>query len=53
MKDRPGWNALDALVRGRVCGFDTGHYEVLIRPGPRLGEAALALAACLAALPAP
>lgn len=51
MPARPGWDRIGALRRGRVCGFDTEHYEVLIRPGPRLGEAALALAACLAALP--
>jgi iron complex transport system substrate-binding protein len=52
MAARPGWSGLDALRRGRVCGFDADRYEILIRPGPRLGEAALALADCLAALPA-
>jgi iron complex transport system substrate-binding protein len=49
MSSRPGWQAIAAL-RGRSCGFDTERYEVLIRPGPRMGEAALAMADCLAGL---
>ncbi|MEO8938271.1 MAG: helical backbone metal receptor [Burkholderiaceae bacterium] len=52
MATRPGWDGMAALKHGSVCGFDTAHYEVLIRPGPRLGEAALVLADCLAGLPA-
>lgn len=51
MPDRPGWQQLDALRRGRTCGFDEAHYEMLIRPGPRLGEAAATIADCLAAMP--
>lgn len=51
MPGRPGWQGLDALVQGRGCGFETARYETLIRPGPRLGEAALLLADCVAALP--
>jgi iron complex transport system substrate-binding protein len=50
MPGRPGWSALRAVQRQRICGFDPAHYEVLIRPGPRMGEAALQLADCLAAL---
>ena len=49
MASRPGWQTLRAL-QGRSCGFDPERYEVLIRPGPRLGEAALAMADCLAGL---
>lgn len=52
MSSRPGWEAIDALSAGRVCGFDDAQYEVLVRPGPRLAEAAAALAACVASLPA-
>jgi iron complex transport system substrate-binding protein len=52
MAARPGWVALAALGRGHVCGFDVERYEMLVRPGPRLGEAALALAGCLVALEA-
>lgn len=52
MKGRPGWSQLQALQSGRVCAFDSERYELLTRPGPRLGQAALAMADCLAALPA-
>ena len=52
MPQRPGWQALRALRRRQTCGFDPEHYELLVRPGPRLGEAAALIAQCLAALPA-
>ncbi len=52
MPQRPGWDAIAALAAGDTCGFDEAHYEVLIRPGPRLGEAAETLANCVAGLPA-
>jgi iron complex transport system substrate-binding protein len=47
MSQRPGWSTLTALQRGQTCGFQTDRYELLIRPGPRMGEAANALADCL------
>ncbi len=47
---RPGWNALAAVRDKRLCGFETPQYEMLIRPGPRMGEAAGALADCLGRL---
>jgi iron complex transport system substrate-binding protein len=50
MPRRPGWSALRALQRQRSCGFKGERYELLVRPGPRMGEAALQLAGCLAAL---
>ncbi|MDO9313847.1 MAG: helical backbone metal receptor [Burkholderiaceae bacterium] len=50
MARRPGWSQLHALREGRVCGFSHQRYEVLVRPGPRLGEAALLLAGCLTRL---
>ncbi len=52
MPQRPGWAGLSALQQGQVCGFDADTYELITRPGPRLGLAALALADCLARLPA-
>lgn len=52
MARRPGWSSLRALQNRRSCGFDPGPYEVLVRPGPRMGEAALAVADCLAGLDA-
>lgn len=44
---RPGWSALPAVRERRLCGFDEAAYEMLGRPGPRLGEAAALLADCL------
>ena len=52
MANRPGWQGLAAL-HGHSCGFATERYELVIRPGPRMGEAALAIADCLAGLRAP
>jgi iron complex transport system substrate-binding protein len=49
MPSRPGWQGPNA-PRVRGCGFDSAQYDVLVRPGPRLGEAALQIADCLAAL---
>lgn len=51
MAERPGWASLPALKARQVCAFDEPTYELLIRPGPRMGEAARAIAHCLAGLP--
>lgn len=53
MASRPGWHTLRALKTGQACGFESESYILLIRPGPRMGEAALAIADCLAGLPNP
>jgi iron complex transport system substrate-binding protein len=50
MPRRPGWSSLVALQRRHACGFDATRYELVTRPGPRMGEAAQVLAACLARL---
>lgn len=50
MPRRPGWSRLQALRERRQCGFPVERYDILVRPGPRLGEAAETIAACLAAL---
>jgi iron complex transport system substrate-binding protein len=47
MTNRPGWSSLKALQRGQTCGFAGPRYDLLIRPGPRMGEAAGILADCL------
>jgi iron complex transport system substrate-binding protein len=44
---RPGWQAIPAVQGKRVCGFASADYDILVRPGPRLGEAAALLADCL------
>jgi iron complex transport system substrate-binding protein len=48
MPTRPGWAGLPALREGRTCGYDRERFEVLIRPGPRMGEAGAMLAECAA-----
>jgi iron complex transport system substrate-binding protein len=53
MAARPGWSALRALREGRVCRFERAQAQLLVRAGPRLGEAALKVADCLAALKEP
>lgn len=52
MAQRPGWSALRALRDRRACGFDPAVFELLIRPGPRMGEAAGAMADCLVGIAA-
>lgn len=53
LAQRPGWGGIAAVRQGWLCSFDSPHYEMLIRPGPRLGEAASRLADCLQRLPRP
>jgi iron complex transport system substrate-binding protein len=50
MPQRPGWRQLRALQSGARCGFAPAPYDALMRAGPRLAEAAEALADCLQAL---
>ena len=50
MPNRPGWRALRALQQRRSCGFAGPRYELLVRPGPRMGEAAAVLAECLVSI---
>ena len=44
---RPGWATLAAVREQRLCGFAPAAYDMLTRPGPRLGESAALLADCL------
>ncbi|HLK88645.1 MAG TPA: helical backbone metal receptor [Polyangia bacterium] len=53
MPRRPGWSTLRALRDGRTCAFPSATYDLIVRPGPRMGEAAAALADCLARLAPP
>lgn len=50
MPKRPGWQTIRALREGLACGFPSATYEVIVRPGPRMGEAAGAIADCLVTL---
>ena len=47
MKQRPGWGAMKALRMQAVCVFPTEQSEILVRPGPRMAEAARIMARCL------
>ncbi len=44
----PGWQHLRAVVAGRLCVFGPEQADVLVRPGPRMAEAARIMATCLA-----
>jgi len=50
MPQRPGWATLRALQQQLSCGFEREPWDALVRPGPRLADAAEALADCLQAL---
>jgi iron complex transport system substrate-binding protein len=47
MDTRPGWQNLHALRSQRVCVFKSAESDVLVRPGPRMAEAARLMAQCL------
>ena len=46
--ERPGWAGIRAVRERRVCEFGVVDTDVLIRPGPRMAEAARLMAQCLA-----
>ena len=52
MPGRPGWDTLRALRDKRQCGFGSEPWDMLVRPGPRLADAAELLVDCLLKLPA-
>ena len=43
----PGWNSIKAVKTNRVCIFGVGDSDVVVRPGPRMAEAARLMAKCL------
>ena len=47
MQARPGWTNLIAMRTGRVCTFTPKESDVLVRPGPRMVEAARLMSQCL------
>jgi len=47
MEQRPGWAGIKAVREGRICRFTAAESDVLVRPGPRMGEAARLMARCL------
>jgi len=47
MAQRPGWSSMKALREQRVCVFTEAESDVLVRPGPRMAEAARVMARCI------
>jgi iron complex transport system substrate-binding protein len=47
IKRRPGWSSIPAVMRNRICTFTTEQNDILVRPGPRMGEAALIISQCI------
>lgn len=47
LEQRPGWAGMRAVREGRVCVFSADESDVLVRPGPRLAEAARIMARCV------
>ncbi len=48
LAQRPGWAGMRALREGRLCVFTPEESDVLVRPGPRMAEAARLMAGCIA-----
>ena len=51
MAQRPGWASIRAVRERRICRFSPAQADVLVRPGPRMAEAAQLMADCLAGRP--
>ncbi len=47
LAQRPGWAGMRALREQRLCVFPVEEANVLVRPGPRMAEAARIMARCL------
>ncbi len=48
LEARPGWAGIRAIREKRVCIFTPQESDVLVRPGPRMAEAARLMAKCIA-----
>ncbi len=44
----PGWQSIRAVREQRVCVFSADEADIVVRPGPRMAEAAQIMARCLA-----
>ena len=43
----PGWSSIKAVREQRICAFGPEESDVVVRPGPRMAEAARIMARCL------
>jgi iron complex transport system substrate-binding protein len=48
MASYPGWSSIKAVKEQRICVYGTGESDVVVRPGPRMAEAARIMAKCIA-----
>ena len=46
LAQRPGWKSIPAIQSNRICFFTAAQADVLVRPGPRMGDAASLIADC-------
>jgi iron complex transport system substrate-binding protein len=47
LAQRPGWGSIRAMREKHVCLFTTDESDVLVRPGPRMADAARLMARCI------
>ncbi|MDO9360101.1 MAG: helical backbone metal receptor [Polaromonas sp.] len=47
MASYPGWGSIKAVREQRICVFGVDESDVVVRPGPRMAEAARLMAKCL------
>lgn len=47
LAQRPGWGGIRAIREKRLCVFTPDQADVLVRPGPRMAEAARLMAQCI------
>lgn len=47
MAQRPGWGGIRAIREQRVCRLTSDEADVLVRPGPRMAEAARLVVQCV------
>jgi iron complex transport system substrate-binding protein len=47
MASYPGWGSIKAVREQRICVFGEAESDVVVRPGPRMAEAARLMARCL------
>jgi len=47
LAERPGWQRVRAVREQRLCVFAAAQANILVRPGPRMGEGARLMAQCL------
>ena len=44
----PGWSSIKAIKEQRICVYSVDESDVVVRPGPRMAEAARIMAQCIA-----